>query len=324
MYLGGLAAGLRARGIEVTEVGNLGQLPGALARPRGVVVHAVGCLPSPVIFGSLAMARIRHVPTVWTPIFHPSRPRTYGRSAPHAAMRAFDRLAPRMARLTGAVITLTEEEQSYFHALVGREVDLIPPGAGNVTAAVPPASASSGFRQRHGLDAGPIIVVLGRNSPRHKGLAFCLETFGALRTAVPDAQLVFVGGLGTGTDAERVTALGWVSSDDRDAALSEAAVVFVPSAYEALSIAVIEAWGVGVPVVATDRVALAPLIERASAGWVVQYDAPRDAALTLAAALTDAEARAFSVARGKALVAERFQSDHFVDRTLGVYRRFPT
>lgn len=323
VYLKGLAGGLRARDIEVVEVGNLHALAHALSGRHGLVVHAVGCLPSAVVLTSLAVARARDLPTVWTPIFHPSRPRTYGHSVPHVAMRVFDGIAPRLARVSGAVIALTEEEQSYFHALVGRDVDLIPPGTDAVTPPVAVA-ATTDFRRRHQLDSGPIILVLGRSSPRHKGLTFCLDAFRDLRAAVPDAQLVFVGGLGMGTEAERVHALGWVSADDRDAALAAAAVVFVPSAYEALSIAVIEAWAVGVPVVATDRVALAPLIERASAGWVVPFNAPRIAALTLATALSDIEARAFAMDRGKALVTERFQTDDFVDNTLGVYQRLAT
>jgi glycosyltransferase involved in cell wall biosynthesis len=320
VYLQGLVVGLRARGIEVVEVGSVRQLARSFGGSRRTVVNVVGCLPSPVVFAAFALARARRLPTVWTPIFHPSRPHTYGRSVPHVAMRVFDRVAPRMARFADAVIALTEEEQTYFQELVGTAVDLLPCGPGTVTATLS-ARAVADFRERHGLDPGPIILVLGRSSPRHKGLAFCLEVFGSLRRAVPDAQLVFVGGLGAGTEMEGVHVLGWVSDDDRDAALSAATVVFVPSAYEALSIAVIEAWAVGVPVVASDRVALAPLVARASAGWVVPFNSPAVSARALETALSDSEAREFAVARGKALVKERFQNDDFVDKTLGVYQR---
>ena len=320
VYLNGLVNGLRARDVEVVEVGGLRALGNALRVGPDALVHAVGCLPSAVVLTALSVARARGSATVWTPIFHPSRPRTYGRSVPHVAMRVFDRYAPRLACISGAVIALTEEEQLYFRDIVGRDVELIPPGTDGVTSPVSDAGTAD-FRARHGLDSGPIVLVLGRSSPRHKGLAFCLDTFADLRAVVPDAQLVFVGGLGAGVVADRVHALGWVSDADRDAALAAAAVVFVPSAYEALSIAVIEAWTAGVPVVATDRVALAPLVEREHAGWVVPFGNRRVGAPTLAAALRDTEARAFAVSRGRTLAAERFANDAFVDNTLDVYER---
>src|SRR5882724_909436 len=114
VYLQGLVNGLRARDVEVVEVGGMRALGHELSASPNALVHAVGCLPSAVVVTALSIARARNRAAVWTPIFHPSRPRTYGRSVPHVAMRVFDRFAPRLACLSGAVIALTEEEQSYF------------------------------------------------------------------------------------------------------------------------------------------------------------------------------------------------------------------
>jgi glycosyltransferase involved in cell wall biosynthesis len=162
---------------------------------------------------------------------------------------------------------------------------------------------------------------VGRSSPRHKGLAFCLEAFEALRERMPEAQLVLLGGLGTGSriPIAHVHALGWVTEEDRAAALGAADLLFVPSAYEALSRVVLEGWAHGVPVVATDRVALAPLIEEERAGWVVPFSRPLVAGRILEAAISDKESRDLSTVRGRHLVRERFRLPDIVSRTLALY-----
>jgi glycosyltransferase involved in cell wall biosynthesis len=317
-----LANGLQARGVRVLSAGSLPEVARHLRRSEGeAILHLFGCLPSATIFGSMRIARSRGAAVVWTPTFHPSRPRTYSRSVPHVAMRVFDHLAPRVARFVDAVVALTEEEQQFFGSLGARLVEVIPPGVNDVARPLP-ESASASFRERYRLDEGPIVVVLGRSSPRHKGLRFGLDAFQALRSRISDAQLVLVGGLGVGTSLPdpRVHALGWVSDEDRDAALGAADLLFVPSAYEALSRAVVEGWAHGVPVVATDRVALAPLIEQGRAGWVVPFNRPLVSGGILEAALTDKEARALSAARGHHLVRERFRLDAIVSRTLALYQ----
>lgn len=316
-----LANGIRASGARVTSAGSLRQVTRNLRHSSdAAVLHLFGCLPSSTIFGAMAVARSRGVPVVWTPTFHPSRPHTYGRSFPHLAMRAFDHVAPRAARIVDAVIALTEEEQQYFASLGARRVDVIPPGVDDVAPPLPD-SAATAFRERHGLHEGPVVVVIGRPSPRHKGLTFCLEAFRALRARAPEAQLVLIGGLGTGypVTAPHVHALGWVTDEDRDVALGTADLLFVPSAYEALSRAVVEGWAHGTPVVATDRVALAPLIEEERAGWVVPFSRPLVTGRILEAALSDKEARDLSAARGRHLIRERFRLQDIVSKTLALY-----
>jgi glycosyltransferase involved in cell wall biosynthesis len=316
-----LANGLRANGARVTCAGSLRQVVRMLWHSGdAAVLHLFGCLPSSTIFGAMAVARTKGVPVVWTPTFHPSRPHTYGRSFPHIAMRAFDQVAPRVARFVDAVVALTEEEQQYFASLGAPRVDVIPPGVDDVAPPLP-ESAAAAFRERHGLHEGPVVIVLGRSSPRHKGLTFCLDAFEALHARVPEAQLVLVGGLGVGSSipVPNVHALGWVAEEDRDAALGAADLVFVPSAYEALSRAVVEGWAHGVPVVATDRVALAPLIEEERAGWVVPFSRPLVAGRILEAALSDKESRDLSANRGRLLVRERFRLHDIVSKTLALY-----
>jgi len=325
--LDNLAAGLRHHGYDVTRAGGMRATRRELAGKPDALLHVFGCLPSTAILGAFALARLRRRPLIWTPTFHPIRPQTYGRSLPHVAMRAFDALAPRLAVFADAVIALTEEEGEHFRALGTPQTVVIPHGVESLR---PPADAGhrQAFRARFGLDAGPVIVVVGRNSPRHKGLAFCLDTFQHLRLTNPDSQLVLVGGLGLGNglgndgrsaSAPGVRALGWVTDQQRDLALTAADLIFVPSAYEGLSRVVLEGWATGTAVVATERVALAPLIRQHNAGRVVAYGKPAQAAQVISELIAAPAARHDCAEAGRTLVQHRFLLHALVHQVMRLY-----
>src|SRR5206468_3122163 len=104
-----------------------------------------------------------------------------------------------------------------------------------------------------------------------KGLPFGLAAFRRLRESRPDATLVLVGADPRDwRDEPNVRCTGWLESAEVEMAYHSAEVLFVPSVYEGLPRSVIEAWSFGLPVVATDRVALAPTIDGVG-GQVIRY-----------------------------------------------------
>jgi len=314
-----LADGLKRSNHRARTAGSLKQLISELRSHTPAVVHVFGCLPSPTIFGAMALARLRGLPLVWTPIFNPIRRHTWQGYRLLRAMEAFDAVAPHAARFVDAVIAATPVEASFFQAIGAKRVELIPPG---VDAPGPPATeeAVSRFRSSVGLSAGPVVLAVGRDNSR-KALPFGLECFARLRTRLRDAQLLLVGPDRTffGAQQAGVTCPGWLDQPSMALAYQTADVLFVPSLYEGLPRAVIEAWRWGTPVVATDRVALAPMIAN-GAGRVVAYGRPTEAAIALESLLTDSADRARLGRAGRRFVVSRFLTPRLNKQTIGLYR----
>ena len=138
---------------------------------------------------------------------------------------------------------------------------------------------------------------------------------GAARTA--DAHLVIAGpddDMGTKVRAwvdslglrGRTTFTGMVTGADKLALLADADLFVLPSYSENFGIAVIEAMACGVPVAISDKVNLWREVAGADAGWVTPPRAePFRAALV--EALSDLDEAREKGARGRRLVAERFQ-----------------
>ena len=314
-----LAEGLEDRRHRARLAGSVRQLGRELAASPRALVHVFGCLPSVTTFGALAMAKARRRPLVWTPIFNPIRRHTWAGYGLLRAMEAFDLVAPRAARLADAVIAATPAEAEYFAGLGPARVEVIPPGV----ASLPPPAADAelaAFRARIGVDPGPLVLTVARDNSR-KALPFGLAAFAELRRRLPGAQLLLVGPDADyrGGAQSGVSCPGWLDQPSIALAYQAADVLFVPSLYEGLPRAVIESWRFGTPVVATDRVALAPTIDGVG-GVVVRYGDVAGAAAALASLLHDRERAAGLGAAGRELVGEQFLMPDLVDRTVEVYR----
>jgi glycosyltransferase involved in cell wall biosynthesis len=314
-----LADGLTRSGHRARTAGSLKQLISELRSPAPAVVHVFGCLPSPTIFGAIALARVRGLPLVWTPIFNPIRRQTWRGYRLLRAMEAFDAVAPHAARLADAVIAATPPEAEYFAAIAPRRVELIPPGVDAPELAASAAEIAN-FRRKMGAAAsGPLVLTVARDNSR-KGLPFGLEAFSALRARVPTVQLLLVGPnrgfAGAGTAG--VVCPGWLDGPEIALAYQAADVLFVPSLYEGLPRAVIEAWRWCTPVVATERVALASTIEGVG-GRVTPYGKPDLAAVALLELLKDSSARQLMGSAGQQLAGTTFLMPRLVERTLALY-----
>ncbi len=310
-----LERGLQRHNVPVTAVATTRALVAELRRRPGSLVHVFGCLPSPAIFASLGIARSGRSPLVWTPVFHPSRPRSWRGYGLLRAMEAFDRVAPQVARLVGAVVAATEAEAEFFRTLCGRVV-LIPPGVEKLG---PTEAPSPQVTAQLGLAPGPAVVTVARDNSR-KALPFGLAVFRELRRRRPNTQLLLVGPpAGFGSGEPGIVCPGWLDPADVEHAFRAATALWVPSLYEGLPRVIVEAWSFGRPVVATDRVALAPLVS-AGRGHVVRYGDIDAAAGSLATLLGDPAHAAELGAAGRMLVAKQFLLGPAVEQTLALYR----
>lgn len=312
-----LAAGLERHRFCARPVSSLAQLRHELRSPSRKLVHVFGCLPSPTIFGAMAIARLRRAKLVWTPIFNPIRAHTWNGYGVLRAMQAFDTVAPHAARFADAVIAATTPEAEFFARLGAARVELIPPG---VEALRPAASRAEldAFRGAVGVGRGPLVLTVGRDNSR-KALPFGLAVFDRLRDRLPEAELLLVGPDRTfsgGRDGVRCA--GWLDQAAIALAYQAADVLFVPSLYEGLPRAVIEAWQWATPVVATDRVGLATTIEGVG-GRIVPYGDVALAAETLAALLDDRGEAMRLGCGGRRLVETTYLMPKLVDLTVALY-----
>jgi glycosyltransferase involved in cell wall biosynthesis len=153
-------------------------------------------------------------------------------------------------RLPAGYIFLTPEEEKLVSTRAGRPLQ-------------PSTVIGSGLDASRPIDARPIlarhgipedyVLYLGRVD-RNKGCDSLLEYFQTFANG-PDAPALVLAGPTTMRvpPHPRIRALGYVSEDLRDALLSHARVLIVPSPYESLSLALLEGWNHAVPALVNAR-----------------------------------------------------------------------
>lgn len=127
------------------------------------------------------------------------------------------------------------------------------------------------------------LLFLGRLDIEQKGLDLLLPAFAQLVAQYPDTHLVLAGPdeddnrqklqkmLAQLNIEQFVTFTGLVSGNDKLALLQHAYLFTMPSRFEGLSIALLEALYLGIPVLTTNRVGLSTEIENMNAGVVVDF-----------------------------------------------------
>ena len=111
---------------------------------------------------------------------------------------------------------------------------------------VPPPPDAAAFRRKYGLDR-PYALYAGRIDAG-KGCAELVAHYARYRARGGTADLVLIGTLAMALPpVPGLRHLGYLSEDEKHAALAGASVVACPSAYESLSIALLEGFAVGTP-----------------------------------------------------------------------------
>ncbi len=226
------------------------------------------------------------------------------------------RINRRTFELADRRLFLTTEEAELVSATFPDRVPSHTVGLGtDVGLQAPDAAAVAAFRREHGLGDRPYLVSVGRVDP-NKGSDWLADMHIAWRRLAgsADIPLVFVGDpvhpLPASPD---LIVTGFVSAEAREAAISGSLALVHPSPYESFALTLIEAWGLGRPVlVHHDSPVLAGQVGRSGGGLTFDGLDTYDVAVTALAhrpGLADALG-----AVGEAYVTEHYRWEPVLDR----------
>ncbi len=154
-------------------------------------------------------------------------------------------------RLPNSTMVVSRTLQEDYRTRYGRETTYVPNGAQLRE------NKSSGELKQWGLSPGGYILFLGRFSPE-KNCHLLIEAFEKIETPV---KLVLAGGSSHSDEyvqqlrkheSDRVRMVEWVSGKALEELLSNAMLFVLPSDLEGLSLALLDAMGAGVCVLASD------------------------------------------------------------------------
>lgn len=196
---------------------------------------------------------------------------------------------------------------------------------------VPPApERRAELRARWGLPAaGPLIAGVGRLC-HQKNFALFLETAAEVLRTHPDAHFVIAG---TGPEEAmlrekasapglggRVRFLGLVR--EPESLYGAADLLLMPSRFEGLPMALLEAMAMEVPVVASRLDGIAEIIEPGVDGWLAEPGSLAGFTAAVLEALADRERAAQVAARAREKVRARFSAPRMAAEVEALYTRY--
>jgi glycosyltransferase involved in cell wall biosynthesis len=190
----------------------------------------------------------------------------------------------------------------------------------------PDEAARKRVRDEFGFAPNELVIGYIANFAPGKGHAQLVEAFSKILSESPSAKLFLVG-RGDDSEAraaaarygvtERVTFAGW--RNDVAACLNATDIFVQPSLSEAFSQVLIEAMGVGLPVIATNVGGAGEVILDGGNGFLVEPDSPTAIAGKMVAMIKDNDLQKRIAAAGYASVREKFTVKQMVDDQFALY-----
>lgn len=217
------------------------------------------------------------------------------------------------ARWADAIVSVSEAERARGLARgINGPYRVIPNGVDISRFVLAGESDRRAARERLGLGAQPLVVCVGRLS-RAKGQDVLVDSWPAVRSEVPEAELALVGD-GEGMEELRRRADASIRfvghRDDVTDWLAASDVVAVPSRWEGMSLGMLEAMATGRSLVVTDVPGAREAVD--GTGAIVPPEDPAALAAAIAERLLDPTKRQ---SEGTA-AAERARHNHDLRETL--------
>ena len=233
-----------------------------------------------------------------------------------------DAISFRLARLGGTRFVAVSEDLRKQYRVSSEYCVIIPNGISLPCQTPRPVAAMDPKRLR-----APVIGWVGRMGPI-KGLATLLDAIAEMSSGSEQPCLLLVGdgperpGLENRARrlgiAGRVHFVGFV--DDLRPFFACMDLFALPSLHEGVPLALLEAMGAGVPVVAAAVGGIPEIIGDSGAACLLSSRSPTAWAAALRELLLDRERARAMAERGRRLVGERFSIESMVERYIEVYR----
>jgi glycosyltransferase involved in cell wall biosynthesis len=174
----------------------------------------------------------------------------------------------------------------------------------------------------------PVVLFIGQLKLR-KGFDLLVKAAPRLIARYPEIQFVVLSTSGQGWEklrsilSESGTSGHFVlfdqaSNEEKDALLTHADVLVVPSRYEGFGIPILEAFGAGCPVVATDVVAINEIIRHSENGWLVPPEDPEALADGVFEVLHSSKLKAKLVEGGRVTMLH-YRVERHLPRVIALY-----
>ncbi|WP_407915443.1 glycosyltransferase family 4 protein [Kitasatospora sp. NE20-6] len=331
---GGFQPELTAAGARVFGVHRPGRAGTAAALRRLVREHRPDLVHT-TLYEADVLGRAAAL-TAGTPVVSSLVNSSYGPEHLHARG-----LSPWKVRAAQAVDAATAQGARRFHALTrhvaasmaGRlripadRIDVVPRGRDpELLGSVTPERRAA-VRAALGLPEDVPVVLAAARQQYQKGLDVLVEAFAAVRAHAPEAVLLLAGS--PGTETARLEALAGRAGQVRFLGprgdvydLMAAADVFaVPSRWEGLGSAAMEAMGVGVPLVCADVPALRETVGSPDHALLVPPERPAELAAALVTALDDTAAARVRAKAAQARFLATFTLPQVCGQMVGFYER---
>lgn len=150
-------------------------------------------------------------------------------------------------RLPKGIVYLTEEEEEFAEQLFKNHD--IPHEIAGSGIDIPDDVAGEDFKKKYGIESDYVIYVGRVDTSKNCDELF--EYFSEFnKKKRGDLKLVVVGKMMMSEpENEQICCLGFISEEEKNSAIAGAKALIMPSEYESLSLAVLEAMAIGVPVV---------------------------------------------------------------------------
>jgi glycosyltransferase involved in cell wall biosynthesis len=274
------------------------------------------------LYGRLA-AWLARVPAV----FHAEQNVYFRKSRRHVLLERF------LASRTTSIIACCQAVADFYQRQVGldpRRIDVIYNAVD--FAALQPRDSRPAARAELGFKNGDIVLGCLARLTQQKGQDVLLTAFARLKDKLPSLKLVLAGeGACRESLSSQISSLGLIERVQlvgvrRDThKLYAATDIFVlPSRWEGLSLALVEAAGLGLPIVATDVGGNSEVVDRGPGVWLVPPEDVSQLAAAIAGAATGLEDLTHDqlpLRYPRPLVRDRFSLARHLELLQARYRR---
>ena len=258
------------------------------ALPRIIRTHRLDCVVLNGPLGGVLLPRRVRGPVIYC-VNH-----TYTQQARYIHSQSWkalfiplEKMALRRADALVAISPSTRDELLRQYGIRSDEISLIPVGI----------DTRRFFPEEEGRRANELLYV-GRLDER-KGVRFLFEALPLIAARCPEARLRVVGEGALRPALERMAAaqhvashvefMGWVPETQLIELYRRSRALLVPSRFEGLGVAALEALACGTPVVATDTPGLRDVVRDNRTGYLVPFGDSQALAQSAITLLTDAE-----------------------------------